>query len=162
MAMIASYLWRLAGDKEAASNHHRIALETLEKMPESIELAILYEDISHMLWRTGMSHKEAWLWAQKAFEVAERLNAFEVLVGCYNDFGALSHKNGEYEKAVEYYKQGLKVAIENNVVEQRILLYNNLSELYLEIGEFQKGFEIAKECARFAEKIGRSIRISLE
>ena len=153
-AMIASYLWQLAGDKEAASNHHRIALETLEKMPESIELASLYEDISHMLWRTGISHEEAWLWAQKAFEVAEGLNAFEVLVGCYNDLGALSHKYGEYEKAAEYYKQGLKIAIENNVVEQRISLYNNLSELYLEIGEFQKGFEIAKECARFAEKIG--------
>jgi tetratricopeptide (TPR) repeat protein len=149
---IASWFWQGIGDKDKASEHHRIALEILEKEPESVELARLYEDISHMLWRSGKC-AEALPWAQKAFELAERLGNVEVLLGCHNDLGTISLKFAELEKASKYYEQGLKIAVENNHV-YAITFCNNLSELYWSTGEFQKAFETAQKGSEFAKKVG--------
>jgi tetratricopeptide (TPR) repeat protein len=129
-----------------------MALEILEKEPESIELAGLYEDIAHMLWRSGST--EALSWALKAFELAKRLGAFEVLAFCYSDLGTLSLKSGEFEKSAEYYEKGLKIALDNKVVGCAISSYNNLCNLYLSIGEFQKLFETAQKGSEFAKKVG--------
>jgi len=142
-----------AADKEKASEHHRVALEILEKEPESVEVASLYEDISHMLWRTGDS-AEALPWAQKAVELAKKLGDAEVLAGCHNDLGVLSLKSGEFEKATEHFEQGLKIALEDKVIGRALTLYNNLSELYWFIGEFQKGFETAEKGSKLAKKVG--------
>jgi len=152
---MAFWLWIAGGDREKASEHHRVALEILEKEPESVELASLYEDIGHMLWRTGQSTAEALPWAQKAFELAERLGAPEVLAPCYNDLGTLSMKLGEYEKASRYYEQGLKIFLENqNALVWAVTFYNNLSQLYWVTGEFQKMFETAQKGSEFVKKVG--------
>jgi tetratricopeptide (TPR) repeat protein/KaiC/GvpD/RAD55 family RecA-like ATPase len=151
-AKTASWTWQLIGDRDKASEHHRMALEILEKESESVELAGLYEDIAHMLWRGGST--EALSWALKAFELAKRLDASEILALCYNDLGTLSLKSGEFEKAAEYFEKGLKIALENNVVVCAISLYNNLCNLYWSIGEFQKLFETAQKGSEFAKKVG--------
>jgi len=153
-AQMALWLWIAGGDQEKASEHHRVALEILEKEPESVELASLYEDIGHMLWRTGKSAAEALSWIKKAFEMAERLGATEVLAPCYNDLGVLSSKLGEYEKASKYYEQGLKICLENQNALWAITFYNNLSQLYWATGEFQKMFETAQKGSEFTKKIG--------
>jgi tetratricopeptide (TPR) repeat protein/tRNA A-37 threonylcarbamoyl transferase component Bud32 len=151
-AKMAWWLWNVSGNKEKAAEHHRMALEILEKEPESVELASLYEDISHMLWRTGES-AEALSWAQKALKLAERLDASEVLAWCYNDLGVLNVKLGESEKALQYYEQGLKIALEKNFA-FATTLYNNLCDFYFGIGELQKMFETAKEGSELARKLG--------
>ena len=150
---MASVLWQGVGDKDKASEHHHMALEILKKEPESVELASLYEDISHMLWRTGKS-SEALTWTQKAHELAEKFSAFDVLVGCYNNLGVLSMKSGELGKAAEYYKLGLRIALENKLAERSLTLYNNLCTMYLVTGEFQKLFETAQEGSEMAKKVG--------
>jgi tetratricopeptide (TPR) repeat protein len=87
-----------------------------------------------MLWRTGESAR-ALSYAQKAFELAEKLGNPEVLADCYNDLGSLSLKSGEIEKSIEYMEKGLKVAVENNCTRPALLLYNNLSLGYDWIGD---------------------------
>jgi len=151
-AKMASWIWQFTGSRDLATEHHRTALEMLEKEPESVELASLYEDISHMLWRSGSA--EAFSWAQKAFELAKRLGDPNVLAACYNDLGTLSLKSGELEKAAEYYEHGLKIALENNVVEYAITFYNNLCNLYWSMGELQKMFETAQKGSEFTKKVG--------
>jgi predicted ATPase len=91
---MASYIWQFVGDREKASEHHRMALKILEKKPRGVELASLYEDISHMLWRTGESAEEALYWALKALELAREIGDPEVLAPCYNDLGTLYMKFG--------------------------------------------------------------------
>jgi tetratricopeptide (TPR) repeat protein len=150
---MASWLWEFIGDRNKAAEHHRVALEILEKEPESVELASLYEDISHMLWRTGRP-AEALSWAQKALGLAEQLGSSEVLAWCYNDLGVLSLKLGEREKALQYYEQGLRIALEKNLVAVAALLYNNLCDSYWGMGEFQKIFETAKKGSEMARKSG--------
>ena len=151
-AIMANWLWNVIGNKSKATEHHRLALEILEKEPENVELAGLYEDISHMLWRTG-EPAEALPWAQKALKLAERLGASEVLAFCYNDLGVLSVKLGESEKALQYYEHGLKIALEKNLA-FATTLYNNICDFYYGIGELQKMFETAKEGSELARKLG--------
>ena len=150
---MASVFWTFASDKERASEHHRMALEILEKEPESIELARLYEDISHMLWRTG-ELAEALPWAQKAAELAERLGDPKVLTGCYVNLGLLSLNSGELEKALEYFEQSLKIAVENNRPELALQPYDNLSLFYYFTREMQKLFENAQKGSELARKVG--------
>jgi len=150
---MASVFWAFAGDKEKASEHHRMALEILEKELESVELASLYEDISHMLWRTG-ELAEALPWAQKAVELAERLDDPKVLADCCSVLGMISMLSGELEKASKYFEQGLKIAVENNCTEPAIRLYSNLSVFYYMTGELQKMFENAQKGSELAKKVG--------
>jgi len=149
---MGSLIWQTTGDMEDASKHHNMALEILQKEPESVELAGLYEDISHMLWRIGKP--EALSWAQKAFELAERLGSQEVLTACHNDLGTISLKSGEHEKSLKYYEQGLKLALKNNFVGWSTTFYNNLAELYESMGELQKSFETARKGLEFVRKAG--------
>jgi len=150
---MAYTLWDEIGDKDKASEHHHLALEILEKEPESVELASLYEDIAHKLWRIGES-SEVLSWNQKAFEIAKRLGDPEVLARCYNNLAALAVKSGELEKATEYYEQGLKIDLENNLSGHAILLYYNLLQTYWSDGEFQKAFETAQKGSELAKKVG--------
>jgi tetratricopeptide (TPR) repeat protein/tRNA A-37 threonylcarbamoyl transferase component Bud32 len=149
---MGSWLWQGIGDRDKASEHHRMALEILEKEPENAELASLYEDISHMLWRSGKP--EALSWAQKAFKLAERLDNKQVLASCCSDLGTISLKSGEHEKALKYYDQGLKIALENDLIGIATSLYNNLATLYWSMGELQKTFETAQKGSEFAKRVG--------
>lgn len=149
---MGSLLWQSIGDRDKASKHHSMALGILEKEPESAELADLYEDISHMLWRSGKP--EALSWAQKAFELAEKLGNQRARTACYNDLGTMSLKSGEHEKALKYYEQGLKMALKNNFLGYATSFYNNLNALYWSIGEFQKSFEIAQKGSELVRKAG--------
>lgn len=152
-AKMAWWFWEVRGNKTKAAEHHRKALEILEKEPESIELASLFEDISHMLWRTGKT-AEAMPWAQKALKLAEQLDASDVLAWSYNDLGVLSLKSGESERAQQYYEQGLRTALASNLVIPAGTLYSNLCDLYLGTGELQKCFETAKEGSELTRKAG--------
>jgi tetratricopeptide (TPR) repeat protein/KaiC/GvpD/RAD55 family RecA-like ATPase len=149
---MAHAFWNVAGDKKKASEHHQMALEILEKEPESAELASLYEDIGHMLWRSG--EPEALSWLQKAHDLAEKLGDSRVLAECYNDLGALGVLSGELEKTKRYWEQGLKIALESNSIEAALRLYCNLCELYWWTGEPQKAFESALKGSELAKKVG--------
>jgi len=149
---MAHAFWDFAGDKKKASEHHQRALEILEKEPENVELANLYEDIGHRLWRSG--EPEALSWLQKALDLAEKLGDSRVLAECYNDLGALSALSGELEKTKRYHEQGLKIALESNSLEAALRLYCNLCGLYWWTGEPQKAFETAQKGLELAKKVG--------
>lgn len=150
---MAWWLWEIRGNKTMAEEHHKMALDLLEKEPESVDLAALYEDITHMLWRTGKPG-EALAWAQKALKLAEQLGASDVQAWCYNDLGVLSLKSGDSEEAQRYYEQGLRIAKAKDLVLPAGTIYSNLCDLYLGIGEIEKCFETAKEGTELTRKSG--------
>jgi len=149
---MAYILWELAGDKEKASEHHQMALEILEKEIESVELANLYEDIGHMLWRSGKH--EALSWVKKAVDLAEKLGDSEILAECYNDLGRMSHHAGEIEKSIGYQEQGLRIALQNNRIKPATVNYINLGYTYESIGDSQRAFETEQKGYELAKKVG--------
>jgi len=158
-AKMAYRLWNFVGDKEKASEHHRMALEILEKRHESLELAKLYQDISNMIWRSGRPAAEALPYAQKAFELAERLRDPEVLSNCHNNLAIISGLSGEFRKRIKYLEQGLKIALDNNCI-TALRLYTNLHTAYTATGEFQKAFEAAQQGSDLAKRVGGSYSLA--
>lgn len=150
---IAWWLWEVMGNKGRAMQHHQMALEALEKESKSKELSALYEDIAHMLWRTGKPN-EALPWAQKSLALAQALGASDVVAWCYNDLAVLSLKSGDCEKAQHFYEKGLETALSKNLVMPAGTIYSNLCDLYLGTGELEKRFEAAKQGSEFTRKSG--------
>jgi len=150
---LAHGFWSYLGDLDKGSEHHRTALDILEKKAESAELASLYEDISNMLWHGGKS-AESTGYAVKAFELAKKLYAYEVLALCYYDLAFLGGMSGEYGKTMEYYEQGLKIALENNLMMTARAIYNSLCVDQMRRGEYQKAFETTQNALETARKVG--------
>jgi tetratricopeptide (TPR) repeat protein len=153
---MANVLWDAIGDKEKASEHHNAALQILEKEPESVELARLYENISHMLWRTGETTKAS-SFAHKALKLAEKFGDAETLAECYNDLTAVTQS---FEESAEYLGKGLKIAVENNCIEIAIRLYNNISLYYEAIGDTQKAVETRQKGFELGKKVGETLSTS--
>jgi tetratricopeptide (TPR) repeat protein len=147
---IANVLWNKKGEEERAKEHHDRALKGLETMPESVEKASLYEDVAHMYYRTG-NIPEASVWARKALDLAEKLNASEVVASSYVSLGTALAYAGEPRNAVEFLEKGLKIALDHGHMETALRAYNNIplaltseeNEKCLEC--YEKGFEIAKK-----------------
>jgi tetratricopeptide (TPR) repeat protein len=153
---MADVLWDAVGNKEKASEHHAAALLILEKEPESVELARLYENMSHMLWRTGEIAKAS-SFAHKALELAERFGNAEILAECYNDLAGVTQSVEQSEKCLE---KGLKIAVENNCMETAIPLYNNISMYYEIMGNLQKAVETRQKGFELGKKIGETYSTS--
>jgi tetratricopeptide (TPR) repeat protein/KaiC/GvpD/RAD55 family RecA-like ATPase len=148
---IAHVLWNRMGKTWEAEYHHDKALKILEAEPESVELATLYNDICHMLWRTE-DLVMARSWGEKALDIARKLDADEVVASAYVNLGVISERAGEGRKmSVEYTERALKIALDNGYMESALRAYNNLPtylpaekhERILELRE--KGFELAKK-----------------
>ena len=149
---IANVFWDAIGDKEKASEHHNTALRILEKEPESVELARLYENISHMLWRTGEIAKAS-LFVHKALELAEKFGNATIIAECYNDLGGITES---IEESGKYLEKGLKIAIESNCMEPALRLFNNISIYYEAIGNVQKAVETREKGFELGKKIGET------
>lgn len=153
---MANLLWDAIGDVEKASEHHNAALQILEKEPESVELARLYENISHMLWRTGETSKAS-PFAHKAMELAEKLGDAGTLAECCNDLAGVIES---IEETGEYLEKGLKIAVENNCMETALRLYNNVGLYYEAIGDSQKAVETLQRGLELGKRVGETVTTS--
>jgi len=149
---IAHILWYDLGDTERAKENYDKALEILESKPDSVELASLYQDIAHMHYRTK-DVAAALSWANKALELAEKLNANEVIASSCASLGTIFHFRGELEKARGFHERGLKIALDNGYMDTALREYNNLP-LTLPPEEREKALEYVEKGYELAKKVG--------
>jgi len=159
---IANVLWEDTGDAEKAKVHHDKALKILEAEPESVELASLYEDMARMYSRTE-SMAKALYWAEKAHELAKKLDDYTVIASSYSSLGAFTlQTTGDWKKAVECQEKALKIALDNGLMETAVQAYHSLGtalpwqEQERSIDCFEKGFELAKKVGtiRWISRLG--------
>ena len=148
---MANVLWNNIGDTKKANEHHKAAFEILETEPKSVELARLYEDIAEMV-SMGATGKmsEALSWAEKSVELAERLNAREVIARSYACLGEISGWLGDTKKSIKCFEKALGIALDNGYMDTALWVYNDAGMLPAEEHEktleyFEKGFELAKK-----------------
>jgi tetratricopeptide (TPR) repeat protein/KaiC/GvpD/RAD55 family RecA-like ATPase len=150
---MANVFWDKMGKTEEAKYHHDKALRILEAEPESVESAALYQDICHMLWHTG-EIATARPWAEKALELAKKLNAYEVVANANIDLGAISSLAAEdWKRSVECYERALKIALDKGYMESALRAYNNLSNL-LPAEEHERALECQEKGLELAKKVG--------
>jgi len=141
---MANVLLYMMDDKEKAEEHCQEALRILEARPDSVELARLYSDRAWMQWYVG-DLDTARSSAEKAIELAERLNAQDVVADSYRKLGvALAARDPK--KAIEYKEKALKIALDNNCLDVAVGAYNSIavSRPRRKRGEpYEKGYELA-------------------
>jgi len=147
---MARVLWDEIGDTEKAKKHQEEALKILQTVPENVELASLHQDIARMTWRTG-NFNESMSWAEKALELAKRLNDYGVIASSNIDLAMGFLHTGESKRAVECMERALQIALDGGYMEIALRAYNNLaSALPAEEAEralecLEKGYELAKK-----------------
>jgi len=147
---MGAILWREVGKVEPARQNFDEALSILEAEPESVQLATLYAARARMSYFTEDVTK-ARSWAEKALELAKRLDASEAIGISYEALGLVYGAAGDKEEAVEYMEKALKIALDNGYVDAALRVYNNLAaELSAEENErkldcYEKGLELAKK-----------------
>ena len=150
---IANLLWDNKGETAKAEEHYDKALAILEHEPESSELASLYEDMSHMYYRTKDMTKAQSL-AEKALELGNKLNDYEAMANSYVNLGTiLVYITGDKKKAVECIERGLKIALDNKLMEAALRAYNNVA-VTLPVEESERAIETLEKGYDLAKKIG--------
>jgi len=144
----ASVLWSIQDEAEKAKTHHCEALKILQKEPESAELASLFEDMACLCLRTDVA--KARCWAEKAVELAEKFNDYEVIANSFLTLGSAIGQTGapaDREKAVEYREKALKIALDNGLIDVALRAYSCLGDYVTEEGFklYEKGYELAKK-----------------
>jgi tetratricopeptide (TPR) repeat protein len=147
---MANVLWDAIGNIKEAKLHHQKALTILKEESESVEAASLYEDIAHMCYRTEEMAR-AISSAEKALEIAAKLNASEVTASACTSLGTALAYSGENKRALEYLEKALRISLDNGYVTTALRAYNNIP-LALSYEEnkkcleyYRKGFELAKK-----------------
>ncbi len=147
---MANVFWSNLGNTEKAREHHQKALEILAES-ESVELARLYEDMAAMICMGATGNlSEARSWAEKAVELAKKLNAYEVIARSYTSLGEILGMSGERKKAAECMDRALKMALDNGYMDTALWVYTDTGFLPPEQHEkhleyLEKGLELAKK-----------------
>jgi len=147
---MANVLWSKMNKGEEAKQHHDKALKVLENKPESVELAWLCEDIAERISMVGHEGlNEARSWAEKALELAKKLDAQEVAAKSYCSLGEILGWLGDVEICLEYMETALKISLDNNYVESALFAYNDLGGFHWDyeaaFNYYAKGHELAKK-----------------
>jgi tetratricopeptide (TPR) repeat protein len=158
---MANASWNNLGDGERAKEHHEKALRILETIPESVELASLYEDMAGMvaMGRTG-NMTEALSLGEKAVELAKKLDAHEVMAHSYMWLGEILSWLGDRKKALECFERALKIALDNGHMEIAVWAYDDLA-VWLPAGENERRLEYYQKAFELAQKVGTVEWISL-
>jgi tetratricopeptide (TPR) repeat protein len=93
---------------------------------------------------------EALSWAEKSVELAERLNAREVVARSYACLGEISGWLGDTKKSIKCFEKALEIALDNRYMDTALWVYNDAGMFPAEEHEkilecYEKGFELAKK-----------------
>jgi DNA-binding CsgD family transcriptional regulator/tetratricopeptide (TPR) repeat protein len=164
-------IWRELGDRHAESENlarlahayivrgrnaeaeaaGRRAIEILEGLPPSPELALAYRYQSY-LRMLDRDNDEAVAWGQRAIEVAQAFDERETMVHAYNAIGSAWMVSGEVERGREALEQSLRLAQEANLEFHVANAYSNLGSGSGEIYRFDVADPYLAKAATFSEE----------
>jgi predicted ATPase/KaiC/GvpD/RAD55 family RecA-like ATPase len=147
-----AHAWVMKGDSAKAKEYFGKTQEILETLPEGVELASLYVGMADMFWRS-MEPPKAIALAERALEVAKKLNACEIIASSYMVLGSIFLMNNR-KKAVECYKEALKVALDNRNMGAAAGAYSLLGSPTMGEEDSEKCLEYAQKGYELAKKVG--------
>jgi DNA-binding CsgD family transcriptional regulator/tetratricopeptide (TPR) repeat protein len=133
---LSRLFWSL-GNKKQAEQHADLAIEILMKQPAGRELAMAFSNKSqlHML---AWDEEPALEWGHRAIELAEQLNAMEILVHAMTNVGSAEMlKDPELGK--EKILRALAIARENEMHEHAARCYANLTSNTIRSRQYAEG-----------------------
>jgi len=144
--------WWSQGAREKALAHFREGLALLGDETESVEAALLYQELGRLHFRIG-DDQQAITWAQKALEVGQRLGAPEVLSQASNTIGVSLARRGELEEGIAKVEQSLQIALPHDLLPVACRAYTNLGMLLAAVDR-ERALAYCHEGLALAKKIG--------
>ena len=144
--------WWGQGDREKALAHFHEGLALLTDKAESVEAALLYQELGRLHFRIG-DDQQAIVWAQKALELGQRLDAPEVLSQASNTIGVSLARRGELEEGVAKVEQSLRIALQHDLLPAACRAYTNLGMLLAAIDR-ERALSYCHEGLAMAKQIG--------
>ena len=144
--------WWSQGDREKALAHFHEGRELLTDKAESVEAALLYQELGRLHFRIG-DDQQAIVWAQKALELGQRLGAPEVLSQASNTIGVSLARRGELEEGITKVEQSLQIALQHDLLPVACRAYTNLGMLLAAVDR-ERALSYCHEGLAMAKKIG--------
>ncbi len=144
--------WWGQGDREKAVEHFHDGLALLTNQPESVEAALLYQELGRLHFRIG-DDQQAIVWAQKALELGQQLSAPEVLSQASNTVGVSLARRGELEEGITKVEQSLQIALQHDLLPAACRAYTNLGMLLAAVDR-ERALSYCHEGLALAKRIG--------
>lgn len=110
--MMGRICWE-ASDRAQSTQHYQQALAILEPLGDSVELAYVYSGFATIAM-LATELDEAMQWGTRAWALAERLNAEDVIIHALNDIGSTLYYT-EPERGLALIQEGLHRALAANL-----------------------------------------------
>ena len=146
------------GDLSLAENYALKSLKLLEKTDEEFTLANVLLDISRIRSGLGSPH-EGFAYGMRAYEILNRIGSPGPLANCLNNLGVFAHLDGNYEKALEFFREGLQKAHQAANKRAQALLLLSQADLFCDLGLSYPAGELYGRCLTIATQIEESKRI---
>ena len=146
-----AHAYIVRGRNEEGEEAGRRAIEVLQGLPPSPELALAYRYQSY-LRMLDRDNDEAVVWGQRALEVAQAFDERETMVHAYNAIGSAWMLSGEVERGREALEQSLRLAQEANLEFHVANAYSNLGSAAGEIYRFDVADPYLAKAATYSEE----------
>ena len=145
-----------AGRAEEASAIGDHAVQRLEPLGETPELAAALRQLGQFHWRSGDSARaDAEL--RRAADIAERVGALDVRAAAMHDLGVNLAQSGHAQEAIEILEEAFVLAKEANDANNLQRIYNNLASTLGDFGsQYARAREIGLEGLAMAHRGGGS------
>ena len=130
---------QVLGEVEA-SHHHFMAREYEQAAPFRLSQYFLR-------WGVRELHLEMWQRVEKHLEGRD-------LALCYNEIGLIYDARGEYDEALEYYRQSEEISKEGGDRAGLAPIYNNIGEIYRARGEYDEALEYYRQSEEIRKEVG--------
>ncbi len=132
-------------DVKALSNRLKKTVNDREK----VDILNMFVDY---LW--GIDLDAAQKYAQKALNLAEKINYHEGIVDAYNNLGFIEFYRSKYEEALAYCKQALNRSYKSNYNDGFVESYNGVGRYYQVKGNFDKALDKFLVSKNICQQIG--------
>ena len=142
-------------------NAEKLYLRNLEMSGycgDMVHQALSQNDQGWMLTNKGRPD-QARTMLEEAYKTFKETNHSFGLARCCNFLGTLYYRQGQYQKAIEYYNADLDISVTVNDQEAVCALYGNLGIVYYELGHLPKALDYYRKQIELSEKIGNRANI---
>ena len=125
-------------DYDNALKHQNISLAIFKKLNDSTGLATVNENIGS-IYEDLEQYDLAYNYFKKAHEFAKHSNS-NLQINIINNLGDANRKTKNFEKALRYTEEALKLAQQTNNVSQIESALKDLARTYARTGDFEKAY----------------------
>ncbi len=114
---------------------------------------------AHALMESGLHRQGYWGEIMARLEraqvaVAEHLDDARLEAMLLNDMGIIAEKRGQWERAIEFYQQAIKVNEKMGNIRGLAATWTNLGNVYQLMGQWERAIEFHQKAGKGLEKVG--------